>query len=161
VRRIVGGIATVAVLAACASANIEGGALVARGAEPTGVTIGRWRVSGCRDSEGAPLPYGDAQVRVVEMIDGKMALVEVHELADSVVVRNVSRASGGWVFALVLGRTSGNKDLYEYSVPQEGGRDGRFVIARHWTDRATVGGFVGTYAKASVTCALVPEARSS
>lgn len=161
-RRLVAGVATVVVIAGCASAHIDGGALVARGTEPTGVTIGQWRVSGCRDAAGAPFPDRDARVRVVEMVDGKMALVEVHDLTDSVVVRNVSQAPTGWVFALALGRVSGNRDLYEYSVPREGGGDGRFVIASHWKDRATAdGGFVATYTKATVTCALVPEAPST
>jgi hypothetical protein len=161
VKRVVASVASVAALASCASASIEGGALAAKGGEPAGVTIGRWRVSRCLDSKGAPLPYGDARVSVVRMTDGRVLLVLMQDGADSVVVRNVSRAGEGWVFALALGRVSGNRDLYEYSVPKDGGGDGRFVIARQWKARDTEQGFIGTYAKASVTCALVLEAVQS
>jgi hypothetical protein len=150
-------VAAVSVVAACASPTIEGGALVAKGAEPTGVTIGQWRVAGCRDAAGAPFSYRDVRVRVVKMTDGKVLLVEMSELTDSIVVPNVSAVEGRWVFALALARASGKPDLYEYSVSRDGTGEGRFVIAREWRDRDTEDGFVGAYGKASVTCALVPE----
>jgi hypothetical protein len=147
--------AMTAMTAACASPSIEGGTLVARGAEPTGETIGAWRMSACHDLAGVALPDRDGQVRVVKKTDGKVVLVELRDDTDSVVVANVSVIPTEWVFALALARESGNRYYREYTVPQAGGV-GKFIIAKEWTGHDTGDGFGGTYKAASVTCALVP-----
>ena len=148
-------VAMTAMIAACASPSIEGGTLVARGAEPTGETIGEWRMSACHDLAGVALPDRDGRVRVVKKIDGKVVLVELRDDTDSVVVANVSAIPNEWVFALALAREAGNRYYREYTVP-EGGGVGKFIIAKEWTGHDTGDGFGGTYKAASVTCALVP-----
>jgi hypothetical protein len=165
VNRIVARMATVhlglvaSLTSACASsASVEGGTLVARGAEPAGTPVGEFRMVECHDLAGGALPDRDGRVRVVKKSDGTVVLVELREDTDSVVVGNVIAKPDDWVFALALARESGNRYYREYTVPREPGRTGKFIIAKEWTGRDTGDGFGGTYKAASVTCALVPSA---
>ncbi|HEX7669880.1 MAG TPA: hypothetical protein VF395_09865 [Polyangiaceae bacterium] len=163
--RIVRAAATVALIfpaavlpTACASsANVEGGTLVPRGAEPTGTPMGDFRMIQCHDLAGGTLPDRDGQVSVVKKADGKVVLMELRADTDSVVVGNVTEKPEAWVFALALARESGNRYYREYTVPKtSAGGAGKFIIAKEWTGKDTGDGFGGTYKAASVTCALVP-----
>ncbi len=143
--------------AACSSARIAGGATVAPGSEPPGVTLSLFGMGRCEDEAGARVPESEARISVVRLQDGRFVLVERRPGYDSLVVDNGWDEGNIRVFQLALKRSDGVPYLREYRVPRDGSDFGRLVLVDRviaWRDSRR--GFHASYVRPSLVCDLTP-----
>jgi len=141
--------------AACSSARIAGGATVAPGGEPPGVTLALFGMGRCEDETGARVPEPEARISVVRLQDGRLVLVERRPGYDSLVVDNGWDEGDTRVFQLALKRTGGVPYLREYRLPRDSSDFGRLVLVDRviaWRDSRR--GFHASYARPSLACDL-------
>lgn len=143
--------------AACSSARIAGGAVVAPGSEPAGVTLALFRMGRCEDAKGARVPELEARISVVRMTDGTLVLVDRRAGYDSIVVDNGWDEGDSRVFQLALKKSGGVPYLREYRLPRSGTDFGRLVLVdRVVTWRDSPRGFHASYVEAARSCFLTP-----
>jgi hypothetical protein len=143
--------------AACSSARIAGGAIVAPGSEPSGFVLSLYGMGRCEDETGARVPEPEARVSLVQLRDGRIVLVERRPGYDSLVVDNGWDEGETRVFQLALKRTDGVPYLREYRLPRSGSDFGQLALVDRvaaWGD--TRNGFHAIYRRPSLSCALRP-----
>ncbi len=166
--RVLAAVAVLGLFGCAPSAELRGGSVVARGKEPAGVVLARYRSAGCVDAVGQPTRQARGNVWLVRGGDGVTRLVETVGGHDSLIVENSFVAGGERVFQLstnalpeplFLGSTSPRDDLlFDYRLPENGVGAGRLGLVRAWREERLDDGRVRAhFERAAMVCRLEPE----
>lgn len=157
------------VLCACSPGiALRGGQVVARGQEPRGDVLARYRVVGCVDAAERPSSVSRGVVWLVRTEERALRLVETAPGRDSLVVENSFVAGGERVFQLssnalpqpILWVGAGRKQdlLFDYRLPERGDGDGRLGIVMQWREeRRDDGSLRAFFDRTALACRLSPE----
>jgi hypothetical protein len=147
---------------------LRGGQVVARGDEPPGKVLARYRAVGCVDAAGQPTVAQRGTIWLVRTADRQTKLVETASGHDSVVVENSFLQGKERVFQLstnalpepLLWGSNGRDDdvLFDYRLPVDGHGEGRLGLVKLWREERGEGGQVRAYFdRVALACRLSPD----
>lgn len=143
---------------ACGSAELRGATSVARERTPIGEERGRYVARACRDGRGQPALPVPAELRVIELADGRQLLLESRRGYDSILVTNRFEDRGRTIFQFLSESEGGSEVLHERSFERGQASSGELVTADLFETTSVASGFRAATRRVVLRCTLVAAA---